>query len=116
MFLHILLQRPCIVSILLRRLNTYFAFWRSSQSAASPLPIAVAITFHSQACAFSQALLPLVEEVAQHYSKQSVRFLSVDTAELAYSDMIKMGITITPVIRLHTQVDNQDMLVHSRVL
>ena len=104
------------MSIPLHRLNTYFAFWRSSQSAASPLPIAVVITFHSKACPFSQALLPLVEEVAQHYSKQSIRFLSVDTAQLAYSDMIKMGITITPVVRLHTQVDQQDMLVHNRVL
>ena len=89
------------------RLNTYFAFWRSSQSATSPLPVAVVITFYSQACAFSKALLPLIEEVAQHYSKQSIKFLRVDIAQLAYSDMIKMGITTTPVIRLHTQVSKQ---------
>ncbi|KAL3147588.1 hypothetical protein ABBQ38_014641 [Trebouxia sp. C0009 RCD-2024] len=92
-----------------QRLNTYFAFWRSSQSATSPLPIAVVIIFYSQACAFSTALLPLVDEVAQHYSKQSIKLLRVDTAHLAYSDMIKMGITTTPVIRLHTQVDRQSM-------
>ena len=55
-----------------------------------------------------------MDEIAQHYSRQSVRFVRVDTAQLAYSDMIKMGVTTTPVIRLHTQVsvqDNADMMI-----
>ncbi|DBB00979.1 TPA: hypothetical protein ACH3X1_000886 [Trebouxia sp. C0004] len=87
-----------------QRLNTYFTYWRSSQTITSPLPIALVITFHSQTCLFSKALLPLMDEVAQQYAQQSIRFIQVDTAQLAYSDMIKMGITSVPVIRLHTQV------------
>lgn len=87
-----------------QRLNTYFAYWRSNQSIKTPLPIALVITFHSQSCLFSKALLPLMDEVAQQYSRQSIKFISVDTAHLAYADLIKMGITSVPVIRLHTQV------------
>ncbi|DBB00602.1 hypothetical protein WJX82_004931 [Trebouxia sp. C0006] len=87
-----------------QRLNTYFTYWRSSQTITSPLPIALVITFHSQTCLFSKALLPLMDEVAQQYARQSIRFIKVDTAQLAYSDLIKMGITSVPVIRLHTQV------------
>lgn len=45
-----------------------------------------------------------MDEVAQQYSRQSIKFISVDTAHLAYADLIKMGITSVPVIRLHTQV------------
>ena len=48
-----------------------------------------------------------MDEVAQQYARQSIRFIKVDTAQLAYSDLIKMGITSVPVIRLHTQVNNQ---------
>lgn len=44
-----------------------------------------------------------MDEVAQQYARQSIRFIRVDTAQLAYSDLIKMGITSVPVIRLHTQ-------------
>lgn len=54
-----------------------------------------------------------MEEVAQHYSKQSIKFLRVDTGELAYSNMIKMGITTTPVVRLHTQVSKQSIPLYS---
>lgn len=52
-----------------------------------------------------------MDEVAQQYSRQSVRFISVDIAQLAYSDLIKMGITSTPVIRLHTQVPRLQLLL-----
>lgn len=45
-----------------------------------------------------------MDEMAQQYARQSIRFIKVDTAQLAYSDLIKMGITSVPVIRLHTQV------------
>ena len=45
-----------------------------------------------------------MDDVAHHFAKQSIKFIKVDTAQLAYSDMIKMGVTSVPVIRLHTQV------------
>jgi len=51
-----------------------------------------------------------MDEVAQQYARQSIRFIKVDTAQLAYSDLIKMGITSVPVIRLHTQVYKHKLL------
>lgn len=54
-----------------------------------------------------------MDEVAQQYAWQSIRFIKVDTAQLAYSDLIKMGITSVPVIRLHTQVHNHKPLPYA---
>lgn len=56
-----------------------------------------------------------MDEVAQQYAQQSVRFIKVDTAQLAYSDLIKMGITSVPVIRLHTQVHKHKPLPHDAI-
>ena len=56
-----------------------------------------------------------MDEVAQQYARQSIRFIKVDTAQLAYSDLIKMGITSVPVIRLHTQVNKDKPLPHDAV-
>lgn len=46
----------------------------------------------------------LVAEVAQQYAKQSIKFFSIDTAQLSYSELIKMGLTSVPVVRVHSQV------------
>ncbi len=56
-----------------------------------------------------------MDEVAQQYAQQSIRFIKVDTAQLAYSDLIKMGITSVPVIRLHTQVYKHKPLLQNEV-
>ena len=52
-----------------------------------------------------------MDEVAQRYAKQSIKFIKVDIAQLAYSDMIKMGVTAVPVVRLHSQATQQLLLL-----
>ena len=39
-----------------------------------------------------------------HYSDESIQFIKADIAELSYADLIRMGVSSTPVVRLHTQV------------
>ncbi len=56
-----------------------------------------------------------MDEVAQQYAQQSILFIKVDTAQLAYSDLIKMGITSVPVVRLHTQVYKHKLLPHNEL-
>lgn len=86
-----------------QRLNTHFAWWRKNQSKASSLQLAYVITFFGKQCPFSQALLPMMAEVAMHYSDESIQFVKADIAESSYADLTRMGVSSTPVVRLHTQ-------------
>ena len=86
------------------RLATVFAFWRSNQRVQSPLPVALVISVYSASCPFSKAVTELVDEVGLQYAKQSIKFMKVDRAQLSYSELIKMGVTSVPVIRVHSQV------------
>ena len=76
------------------RLNSHFAWWRRNQSKSSTLPMALLILFYAQGCAFSQALTPLVDEIAQHYSAHSIHFFATDIAELSYADLIRSVVAL----------------------